>query len=201
MPGLGWDCVRFGVRVEGCEAEEDDSGPDAHKVAAARLAWKRHVVQGWTERGGGTAALPELCRSPFSSRDTTRRKETPTSLLRVQRSHTKAEKRSRNPTSLPINMRSADTHQPKSTIFAHLLGLPCGLSATKRKRDKQRTVPKTFLPADGDDTRGEIRGEPGGIRSQERPLEPIAGLGKWREGDQLVTMWVNEGRLPLNVNI
>lgn len=27
------------------------------------------------------------------------------------------------PTSLPINMRSVDTHQPKSTIFAHLLGL------------------------------------------------------------------------------
>lgn len=32
-------------------------------------------------------------------------------------------------------------------------------------------------------------------------IKLIAGLGKWREGEQLGTMWVNEGRLPLNVNI
>lgn len=37
-----------------------------------------------------------------------------------------------NQTSLAINMRSVDTHQPKSTIFAHLLGLQSCLSPTKR---------------------------------------------------------------------
>lgn len=42
-------------------------------------------------------------------------------------------KTTQNPTSLLINMRSTDTHQPKSTIFAHLLGLPCSLLPTKRE--------------------------------------------------------------------
>lgn len=37
-----------------------------------------------------------------------------------------------NQTSLAINMRSVDTHQPKSTIFAHLLGLQSCLSPTKK---------------------------------------------------------------------
>lgn len=46
------------------------------------------------------------------------------------------------PTSSLINMRSADTHQPKSTIFAHLLGLPCSLLPTK-ERNKYTTDPKT----------------------------------------------------------
>lgn len=97
-------------------------------------------------------------------------------------------------------MRSVDTHQPKSTIFAHLLGVPCSLLPTK-ERNKYATNPKTFLTADK--TKHKVKSEPFGSQfiAKIRCLKMIAGLGKWREGDQLVTMWVNEGRLPLNVNI
>lgn len=97
-------------------------------------------------------------------------------------------------------MRSVDTHQPKSTIFAHLLGLPCSLSPTK-ETNKYTTILQTFQTADT--TRREVKSEPiaGQFIAQLHCLKMIASLGKWREDDPLVTMWVNEGRLPLNVNI
>lgn len=57
-------------------------------------------------------------------------------------------------------MRSIDTHQPKSTIFAHLLGLPCSLSPTK-EGNKYATNPKTFLPEDKTEAWSEIRADRG----------------------------------------
>lgn len=57
-------------------------------------------------------------------------------------------------------MRSIDTHQPKSTIFAHLLGLPCSLSPTK-EGNKYATNPKTFLPEDTTEAWSEIRADRG----------------------------------------
>ena len=101
-------------------------------------------------------------------------------------------------------MRSVDTHQPKSTIFAHLLGLQSCLSPSTKRGDKHATFSKTCLQTHGEQPRSNIRGYGGPICPQLLPFNVIRMLGKWREGkegDQLVTMWVNEGRLPLNVNI
>lgn len=70
--------------------------------------------------------------------------------------HSTNQRPEQKPTSSLINMRSAalDTHQPKSTIFAHLLGLPRSLSPTKEK-NKYATSPKTFLCADKNGVQGE----------------------------------------------
>lgn len=69
-------------------------------------------------------------------------KEAQTHSYTFRRAERRPGKNQNNPTSSLINMRSADTHQPKSTIFAHLLGLPCSLLPTK-ERNKYITNPKT----------------------------------------------------------
>lgn len=98
-----------------------------------------------------------------------------------------------NQTSLAINMRSVDTHQPKSTIFAHLLGLQSCLSPTK-KGNKYATFPKTWPPTYEEQTQSKIRvyGEP--ICSQLRLFKMIRMLGKWREGRRPVGNHVGEWR-------
>lgn len=96
-------------------------------------------------------------------------------------------------------MRS--THQPKSTIFALLARAAVLLSRRQKRRIKPLLSQKLFKQRTKMSRK--VRWE-----SKESPFEVkriflymITGLRKWREGDHLVTMWVNEGRLPLNVNI
>lgn len=97
------------------------------------------------------------------------------------------------PTSLAINMRSVDTHQPKSTIFAHLLGLQSCLLPTK-ERNKYVTIPKTFLSTREGETQSKIRAHNESICSLLRWFKMITRLGKWREGRRPVGNHVGEWR-------
>lgn len=104
-----------------------------------------------------------------------------------------------NPTSSLINMRSTLTSRnPPSSLTC----LGCRVVSYRQKREiNTQLIPKLNC-SKTKPKRKAGSGAAGWPFSSLRALvKMIAGLGKWREGDQFVTMWVNEGRLPLNVNI
>lgn len=90
----------------------------------------------------------------------------------------------------------AEIHHLRSLAWAAVL-----VSYRQKRKINTQLFRKLFYRRTK--TKHKVKSEPiaSEFTAQIRWLKMIAGLGKWREGDQLVTMWVNEGRLPLNVNI